>query len=885
MVTQHDFFKYVLRTIEQSQLKDGFHLDTDPRGAGIVHNNRVELSDCQIVTGFIIETAVYAHAYKVLLNGNRTPLMCCALQTGGGNSVLSFDSSFYAPGTAVLVAVNPKALFGTILGAIPHPGDERDFTYSSLLSSASKDAPDISDYSCLNLQTDTNLVGMYQFGTGLPLDSTEIGEFGHITATGVKFMMNPYMALLSLDEYSGLWLFDADSLTRLSGINLQIRSTGRENEYLNDEGEYIEYKGSVLYPWEQLGYTRVPTEDIIIEPPEEEFIGEGKWRSFAEPAEDKVKPYHRIIDFGGWLGQGKYTQITAPDPEKKWNKYEESENHIGLFRKTETVDGYSNAVAAKSIFIGKRGLLPAVSRIARPDDTSTEIGDNSHNYHQNNKFEPAPEIPGNDKPMEKVMGLQDSIAYQQNYKELVPFIQHSKDYHVPEDSEINEGLSRFANFNELVNKQFTKVDSKKDVKILEGGEGIPSREIKVTAAESGIANLDDGSVVQFGGAGEEIRMSGGSIFMDAPGDLWFKSGRKIILWAGNDIEIRAKGHIDISTTEGSIRIKAENHLSMLGGNNESGGVLIESKGKTMDYDFSKPGEDAQFSGIMLKSANSTIATMGSTLYFRSGVEDSGSGIYFDAKEGEQGIYSLCSENVNYVEGAYTINYSNIKSGEVVATTYLSKDENMMSGSITVEKEGFFIGNVSTGQNYYAGGHIFTGDSSSYANYVADFENGKDKLRRALEEKEDVITTGYPSIYEEYYDIIKEFIYDDKRVGAEETRLQSGFTFRNPEQYKVPEDFAVFEARWQNIGSNADKGGIAWKEKPVVSNAVEDTYPFPGRDYFTTKTCYVTQAWTLTDYETGLYKNRKKEEEIADEYKNPKYGNQEIKSLNEYPVIG
>lgn len=887
MVTQHDFFRYALSAIEQNQLKNGFHVESDSRSTGVVSNNLLSLSDCQIVTGYIIETAIYAHAYKVILNGNRGAMLCCALQTGGGNATLSFDSSFYSPGTPVLVAVSPNSFFGTILGAIPMPADERNFIYYSLLSSASKNTPDSSDYSCLGLQVpdEQKYVGMFNFSTGLPLDSTEIGEFGHITATGVKFMMNPFMALLSLDEYSGLWLFDSDSLTRLSGINLQLRSSGRENEYLNDEGEYIEYKGSVVYPWEQLGYTRVPTQDIIVEPDTNEYREERTWKSFAEPAEDKVKPFHRIVDYGGWLGQGKYTQIVAPDPTKEWNKYEESEKHPGLLRKTETIDGYSNSVAAKEVFVGKRGLLPAVSRIARPDDTSTEIGDNKGNYTNNNRFEPVSEIPS-EKPMERVMGLQDSIAYLQNFKELVPFIQHQKDYYVPEDSEINKGLSRFATFSELSNKQFTKIDSKKNVQVLAGGEDIPERKVDITAAESGTANLDDGSIVQFGGCGEEVRMTGGSIFMDAPGDIWFKSGRKIILWAGNDIEIRAKGHIDVSTTEGSVRIKAENHLSMLGGNNETGGVLIESKGKSLDYDFSKPGEDAHFSGITLKATNGTVATMGSTLYFRSGVDGTGTGIYFDANEGEHNIYSLCASNINYIDNSFVINYSNIKTGEVTATTTLSKDTNMFAGSVIVEKEGFFVQSVYSGQSYYAVNHIFTGDSASYSNYVADSGTGKDRLKRNLEKLEDVIITANPEIYQSMYNtVVRDYIYEEKRVGAEETRTKAGFTFRNPEQYKVPEDFAVYESRWQNIGSNADKGGTAWEEKPVVSPTVEDTYPFPGRDYFTSKPCYVTQSWTLTDYETGLYKNRKKEDDIADEYKNPKYGDQQVKSLNEYPVIG
>lgn len=881
---QQDLINYALRSDQKKQLEGGFQLEEDPKSINTLRNFKIPSLDCTIVSGFIIDTAPIAHAYKVLLNGNRTAVLCYALKTNGGNPALGSDSSYYAPGTAVLVAIRPGGDMGAILGAIPPIGDAAEFVYYTCTSNASKNEPDQSDLACLTFQTPDNpFVGIYNFSTGLPRDTTDIGEFGFSTATGVKLMLNPFMATMAVDDYSGLWLFDQDSLLRLSGLNLQIRSAGREFEYLNDEGEYIEYEGTAIFPWEQIGYTRFPTSKLIIDTPEEELTGEKAWKSYVEPGKEKAKPFHRLVSFGGWLGQGKFNQIVAPDPEKDWITYEDKEKHLGLNRHTETMDGWNNIISAKEFFIGKRGFIPSVSRVARPDDTSTKIGDNPSNYTKANNFDIESEIPSSDQPLEEVMGLQDKLAYQQNFKEVFPFIQHANDYYVPEDAELNEGLSRFPNFNELTSKQLIKVPAEKEINVVSGGEA--ERKVKINAAESGLANLSDGSVVQFGGCGEELRMTGGSIFMDAPGDIWFKSGRKIILWAGDDIEIRAKGHIDVSTTEGSIRIKAENQLNMLGGNNGKSGVLIESKGKGKTFDFSKPGEEAEYSGIVLKSSESVVAAMGATVYLRSGVNDSGQGVFIDANEGEHSIYTLSSSVVNYVENAFTINYSNIKTGEVEATTTFDKDSNLFTGSIIASKDGYFVDNVYSGNNLFAVGHIFTGDSEDYDNFVSDYKRGKADLKKQLNRLEDEINTKQPEQYtKQYENKVKESILNEDQIGYEETRKNAGFTFRNQEQYKVSEDFAVYESRWQNIGKNAGKGGNAWEEKGVVSESGEETYPFPGKDYYTGTPCYITQAWTLTDYEKGSYKNRMSGEEIAPEYKEPKYGEQEKKPLNTYPVI-
>ena len=853
--------------------------DKDPFATNIHTRNALHNANCRIVSGFIIDTCPTMHAYQVAIAGGFKPVTCCALQTGGGNPVLTHDSSFYAPGTFVLVAIHPSG--NVILGAVPLSGTGKDLIVHGRLSSFSRNYPDISDQACLPLATEENPeVGIRDYGHGLPFDTTDVGEFGHMTATGVRLSLNPFMALMSVDDYSGLWMFDEDSLVRLSGINLQLRSSGREEEFLNDNGEYIEYKGSVLYPWEQLGYTRSPSTEVIGLTPREDYKFPNTWKAFVEPKAEKAKPFHRIVDYGGWLGQGKFTQIVAPDPYKDWITFEDKEDYPGLHRFVESVDGWLSSISASGTYISKRGLIPSVSRKTRPDDTSTKVGDNETNYDKTNKFEAVSEIPTTGKPMERVMGLQDSLAYQQNFKELVPFLQHKEDYYVPEDSSLNAGYSRLPQVGALASRQLISFDNTKKTKIVSGEE---ERETEINPAEAGLACLSDGSVVQYGGCGEEVRMAGGSIFMDAPGDIWLKSGRKIILWAGDDIEIRAKGHLDISTTEGSVRIKAEGKLSMLGGNNEKDGVLIESKGKEEYYKF-EGGERDQFGGILLKSA-SNVSVLGETVYLRSGTNGGGDGIFFDANNGGHSIYTLCNSNVNYLEKGFEMNFANLKTGEINSAHNFTQHQVDISSNLTVNGILQLTEGLQCGSSIYAVGHIYTGEARSNGGYVGDHSQYKDSLKKALQGEEDRMSqSGLKQATQDYDTYVQGYLTAEGGIASEENLKNAGFSFRRSEEYNLPEDFAVFESRWQNIAQNAGQGTVDWEEKAVKGASYEDTYPFPGKEAYTGTPCYVTQAWTLTDYYTGLYKDRWGEEGATAEYKDPKYGEQQKKILNEYPVI-
>ena len=84
--------------------------------------------------------------------------------------------------------------------------------------------------------------------------------------------------------------------------------------------------------------------------------------------------------------------------------------------------------------------------------------------------------------------------------------------------------------------------------------------------------------------------------------MFLKSGRNVNLWAGYDLILRAKNSIDGSASAHDVRLKAENNMMLLGGNSGTGGVLVESRGASGNFDFSQSGEAVSFGGVILRAS-------------------------------------------------------------------------------------------------------------------------------------------------------------------------------------------------------------------------------------------------------------------------------------------
>jgi len=129
---------------------------------------------------------------------------------------------------------------------------------------------------------------------------------------------------------------------------------------------------------------------------------------------------------------------------------------------------------------------------------------------------------------------------------------------------------------------------------------------KYYKGRAGVFMTDDGGIVMRDAYGGSIRMTGGNIYLDCPGDIIEMPGRDKVVMAGRTATLQAKGDTEIVSTTGATRIKADTQLSMMGGASGLGGVIIESKAiaaEPTEEGSAIPGEGSGTSsgGIVVKS--------------------------------------------------------------------------------------------------------------------------------------------------------------------------------------------------------------------------------------------------------------------------------------------
>ena len=236
--------------------------------------------------------------------------------------------------------------------------------------------------------------------------------------------------------------------------------------------------------------------------------------------------------------------------------------------------------------------------------------------------------------------------------------------------------------------------------------------------------LEDGSVVIGDGYGAEIRMSGGCIFLSAPGDVWLKGGRDVQTWAGNDAIIKAKNGVDISTTEKNVRIKAEANVMVLAGNDSSdkeGGILLESRMKTLDYDFEQGGDNVKFAGIVMRAPNANVVSLAHQIYLRTGGGGSSikpGNITIDAGKGEKDLITKSNNVYQFLQRSGRM-YHFFGQTDAQKANMFSEQLSLLSGRLGTERDIIAGGGIlSDGSILVAKGHIVTAAASRGAIFVA-----------------------------------------------------------------------------------------------------------------------------------------------------------------------
>ena len=602
--------------------------------------------------------------------------------------------------------------------------------------------------------------------------------------------------------------------------------------------------------------------------------------------EEGYQAFHRYREYGGYLGQGRLRMVVAPGREEGKQLYTDDPKEnpdYGLFREAIGLDGTYLLQSARQLFISKRVLIPVPKQLKLPEDPTGDSKEED-NYKFSGEFGSGEEhvistvapSEGENRHIMQMAAILDVMAYEHNWRPLHAFHYHVLDYGVPEESDYTKGPTRVLenlDFGSLSSQTYMAPPEPKKIKI-------DSRygEVDYFEREAGIALLPDGGILIYDGYGSEIAMVGGSIRMSCPGDVQLTPGRQLVALSGNDLILRAHESVDITAGNKDLRLKAEKNLHMLGGNDGSGGVLIESKARSRNFDFdNKIGEDVSMSGITLK-CKGPITQLAGEIYLRTGKGDLNNGkIVIDSGRGSSGVEIFGSTINNYASSTVAFYLGPQDTNSNVSTPYYFSRNAAYIGATTQIKgttaiDGSLVVDGSVAARAFGGvinpfvGKLDAAVLQKASNQVqktdADLKKAGKKLHEAIFTKD---------------------LYKTKQPGDNATIEKIAFSLRddNEQAQYNSQTFTLAESRWQTmVRLGLATGGSNWSE-PTVSYQGNDQLPWPGKKKWEDEdTLLQLEELTLFDASNGVDKDR-----TDDAYQDPQLaGETGDTPANAYKII-
>jgi hypothetical protein len=769
---------------------------------------------CRVAAGYVVSSLSAYGWYKVQLDqGGHIPCSLGALSGHTPSAVKSLNT--LPPYTRVFVILGSQLDYGTIISASPgrpltsYPGVRDSISQASAHSLATE--------GFFNLYVSDREIPVESFTKSSPTDATAVGEWGCMTENGPSVFVDPFMSYIRADENCGVWAFWHDQLLRMHGHNLQMRSTAMNLYSFNDEDELSVITGYSPYLWESLGGLN-PT---ALSQQRTETEAQLSASEFA--LHDLIKtnqtPFHRLIEFKGFLGQGFRKQLRLPPSSGTVYSLGETTDTKAVWEESLAMDGNYHMVSSQGLFLAHVPPFMAVEQTKLPEDGT---GDNRANGYDPTGLSGNQIVRTGNADITAVEGTgaallaDDELAYALKWRANHPCYYHNKDW----KQDTSSPAEAVTAFNNLSTEHYL---AKSQPEVLKVDHREQQADYHKTL--SFVSVLRDGTVVIAGPAGEEIRMGGGSIEISCPGDIQLRPGRNAITMAGRDAVVRAKDNVEVSASDNNVWIKAENTMQLLAANSGRGGMFIESRSQSDEFDFSKTGTDAVTSGIVVKSS-STLSMLSENVYVRSGTEFGTGSVIIDAAKGDGTIVTTASNTLNYNKNAivdYFGTPTDIKSFNEFRDKYtaLSGGVKAYDGS-AVSVNGSLV--VKNGVTALKGG-ISSGNTNGYVGSIKTEDSRREEAK--FEEYKKTADSDLKQAVKDYNKVFTDNLYSDNKTGNDKVIQTMAFSFRSSPQAKAS-NFKMFESRWAQRARALSEVSSVWLENPVKANE-SLTYPYPGAE--------------------------------------------------------
>jgi hypothetical protein len=808
-----------------------------------LHQGHRLAAGVQLFYGRVVDIMPVAGWYKINPEISLPTLPCCLATDTARGPVGARAIHTLPPGTQVIFAWRvDEPAYGRIIATLPDLNADPSAVFGDMISMQSAGV----DPTLALLLSLPGFSGLMDWSSGGARDTHGHGEAGYISETGVRMLVDSYMAILAANEHTGLWAFRDDDLVRLAGENLQIRSGCGEEEHWNDEGEIVKITTSSPYFWERLGAWNISMPTATVGTPDP-----ATGIQAIEPVFPDQQPFNRRQDYEGYLGQGGRRSVCLQPMIQPGtlNRFQDLNVYPGVFQEQIGLHGGYTLASALRVLLTKQINLPTPKQIRRPEDTN---GDNRSNYKAARTQGSGPVYPINANLTDPnsdgygsnaILGSYDRHAYLMGRDGPAAFRAHTLDWFTPEtsDSGLISGVHQLPIAYGLLTTSYAlPVPSPVTafVDYTPGGYG----NVSYTPNSSVFELLDDGGILARDGWNSAIAMKEGNLELAPPGDVVLRPGRNVVVMAGCDVIIRSRRNVDISTTNGETRIRSGSTFML----------------KAADIQI--------FSGlnILLDGRLGAVTVWSQDFYVQAGTSIKG-GIHLDA--GDIGIVTMHAKTIERFVDQGCYDYF-LNSGSVIAGNSYEKNGVTFYGSLAVG------GCVSIIATLYVGGGIYSDDiiaGTATANpgglvLMMTDTTAATVLTAATVSIVSIGTSGNTAWMTDYTNCL----YATNGPGNTTLQGNTYFTYRDVASYGTT-NFAMYESIWQQQArlSGMTSGLTMWTE-----DAEHGTYPYPGAGLID-MTGYRTMDLTIFDATTG-----QDTATTGSNYVNPTYA-----TFNDQPMNG
>lgn len=657
-----------------------------------------------------------------------------------------------------------------ILGILPDH-DHGDVSYWSRACLQTEDS-NSQDAKCNTIGYGKDVINMMMANNYKPTDVTE-GEYVISNELGVLVGLFQELAVLKGSELAQIQCFLLDDLVRMISHNFSHWTAAGELNVWHDGKAIMVEQGMTHLSREGMGIPQTTNnpQPMFAESGEPTPDDSSDYYKFEK--DERSKAVERLKLFAGRLGDFLHVYLCRPDATatRALNGEAGGLFDTGLMDVHLGTDGRVSVRTATGLSIEKTNWIRVPLRVRTPEDPNgDEVADIE--FEDKKPFEWDNKYKVRENPVGYFLQLRDCLAYTQDKYAYLNFAKYKKDF----------------KFSKETTDQENQLNSCEDID--------PTTKFKFSdykLRRSGLYFMDNGGLMLKDAWGSAIVMEGGDIYLQPAKDLVAQPLRHNVIKAGHSLQMAAKKHIDISSSDEGLRIKTQKVQHLY---SKEQGIILQSDAASTSAPTPNDKAYDEFGGILLLSKTAGVYSYGKKI-FNTSSEDS---LYKAAQtltlESEDGDVWLLPQNNLYL----------FPTGDILATTegsliFAGSGSALFAGagSTAIGAVGQTIGMTST-----------PGSIPSSLDGVIPVDSivaGIQAARSMIDEASQL--TMYPFDTESKFNEVKfRFLASDKFNLTEE------------------EDFIPMTIAQQDDASFGFLNLSTWTEKEV-----ETTLPFPGKDKF------------------------------------------------------